>query len=116
MGIRAYELEVPERSSVLPGAGADCSYTDSRTAHLSAPHCLAALQVWGLGQQLVQVTHGGVVEAPGWCFFWETSLCWSLDTTEAQNGPGSEWLCHGEASSSAKWVTREAHRVAPRSQ
>ena len=68
---------------MLPGAGADCSYTDSRTAHLSAPHCLAALQVWGLGQQLVQVTHGGVVEAPGWCFFWETSLCWSLDTSWA---------------------------------
>ena len=43
--------------------------TYSRTAHPSVPHSLAALQAWGLGQQLVQVTHGGGGEAPGWRFF-----------------------------------------------
>ena len=101
MGIRAHESEGPERSSALPGAGAYCSCIDSRTAHHSVPHCLAALQAWGLGQQLVQVLNGGGVEAPGWRFFERPDL----------NGSAM-----GEASSSAKWVTREAHGTAWRRQ
>ena len=79
MGIRAGELEGPERRSGLPAVGADCSNTDSRTAHHSVPHPPAVLGRLG--------DMGG--------FLWETSFCLSLDPTEAQNGPGFEcWFCH----------------------
>lgn len=100
----------------LSGAGADCSYTDSRTA-TTLLTALLPCRRGGLGQQLEQVTHGGVVEAPGWCFFGRPASAWSSRYHgEAQKRSRAQWLCQVEASFSAKWVTREACWVARRSQ
>ena len=82
MGIRAYELEGPERSSVLPEAGADCSYLlkDRPPLCSSLPCCPAGVGTWSAAGSGDPRWGRG---SPWMAFLWETSLCLSLDTTEA---------------------------------
>ena len=68
--------------------------TYSRTAHpcSSLPCCPAGVGTWSAAGSGDPRWGRG---SPWVAFLWETSLCLSLDTTEAQTGPGSEWFCHG---------------------